>query len=156
MEYEPLQCRMVSRRCVFAGVATVASAAVAGCATYGQPAGASAPSPDGGGDTAAPERGGGNDGAALAKASDVPVGGGGIFADQQVVVTQPAQGSFRAFATTCTHAGCTVDEVAGGTINCPCHGSKFAIADGSVVAGPAPRPLPQRRITVEDGAIRIA
>src|SRR5438445_330336 len=69
--------------------------------------------------------------------ADVPVGGGKVFADKQVVVTQPAQGTFAAFSAVCTHQGCTVDSVANGTINCPCHGSKFKIADGSVATGPA-------------------
>ena len=52
-------------------------------------------------------------------------------------MTQPVAGTFKAFSATCTHQGCTVNEVAGGTINCPCHGSKFAVADGAPTAGPA-------------------
>jgi nitrite reductase/ring-hydroxylating ferredoxin subunit len=35
----------------------------------------------------------------------------------------------------CTHQGYIVASVSGGTINCPCHGSKFSIANGSVVNG---------------------
>lgn len=83
----------------------------------------------------------------LAAVADIPVGGGTIFAAQQVVITQPAEGEFRAFSTTCTHQGCAVATVADGTINCTCHGSRFAIADGSVTAGPAPRPLDTFLIT---------
>ena len=56
------------------------------------------------------------------------------------MVTQPAAGEFRAFSATCTHQGCAVGDVTDGTINCPCHGSKFAVADGAVVDGPARRP----------------
>ncbi|MEU5667586.1 Rieske (2Fe-2S) protein [Streptomyces longwoodensis] len=92
----------------------------------------------------------------LAKTSDIPVGGGKVFADRKVVVTQPAQGEFKAFSAICTHQGCTVATVAGGTINCPCHGSEFRITDGSVARGPASRPLPAERITVQGDSIERA
>jgi len=86
---------------------------------------------------------------ALASTSQIPVGGGMIFADKQVVVTQPVAGTFKGFSTTCTHLGCQVDKVADGLIQCPCHGSRYSVADGSVKAGPAPRPLPAENITVQ-------
>ncbi|MEU5254582.1 Rieske (2Fe-2S) protein [Streptomyces longwoodensis] len=92
----------------------------------------------------------------LAKTSDIPVGGGKVFADRKVVVTQPAQGEFKAFSAICTHQGCTVATVAGGTINCPCHGSQFRITDGSVARGPASTPLPAERITVQGDSIERA
>ncbi|GAA0624226.1 Rieske (2Fe-2S) protein [Streptomyces crystallinus] len=92
----------------------------------------------------------------LAKTSEIPLGGGKVFAAKKVVVTQPAAGTFKAFSAICTHQGCTVKDVANGTINCPCHGSKYQVADAKVVAGPAPRPLPAERITVENGSIRLA
>ncbi|MCH0543247.1 Rieske (2Fe-2S) protein [Streptomyces sp. MUM 203J] len=95
-------------------------------------------------------------GTVLGETSEVPVGGGKIFADEKVVVTQPAAGDFKAFSAVCTHQGCTVGSVTNGLINCPCHGSRFRIADASVAAGPAPRPLPPREITVSDGTIRLA
>jgi nitrite reductase/ring-hydroxylating ferredoxin subunit len=76
----------------------------------------------------------------LVATRDVPVGGGVILADQNVVVTQPQQGSFEGFSATCTHQGCTLASVASGTINCGCHGSQFSITDGSNVAGPSGSP----------------
>jgi Rieske Fe-S protein len=53
----------------------------------------------------------------------------------------------------CTHAGCTVGSVSGGTINCPCHGSKFNIATGAVVNGPAASPLSPVNIQVQGTSI---
>ena len=42
-----------------------------------------------------------------------------------------------------------VTSIANGTIVCPCHGSKYAIADGSVKDGPAPAPLPAKTVKVD-------
>ncbi|MET8983625.1 Rieske (2Fe-2S) protein [Streptomyces sp. NPDC004539] len=91
----------------------------------------------------------------LAKTSEIPVGGGKIFKDQKVVVTQPAKGEFKAFSAVCTHQGCTVATVADGTIDCPCHKSMFSITDGAVKGGPAPRPLPAKEITVKGDTITL-
>ena len=89
----------------------------------------------------------------LALTSDVPVGGGKILADKKIVITQPRAGSFEAFTAICTHQGCTVSDVSGGTVNCPCHGSKFSIANGSVVTGPAPSALAPVSIKVQGTSI---
>ena len=89
----------------------------------------------------------------LALTSDVPVGGGKILADKKIVITQPRAGSFEAFTAVCTHQGCAVSSVSGGTINCPCHGSKFGIANGSVVTGPAASALAPVSIKVQGTAI---
>jgi Rieske Fe-S protein len=90
---------------------------------------------------------------ALAATSAVPVGGGTILAAKKIVITQPRAGVFKAFTAVCTHMGCTVSTVSDGTINCPCHGSKFSVASGSVVAGPAPSPLAPVSIKVQGTSI---
>jgi Rieske Fe-S protein len=95
-------------------------------------------------------------GETLGPASDVPVGGGTIYADQKLVVTQPTDGEFKAFTAVCTHQGCLVANVDGGTINCTCHGSKFSIEDGSVQGGPAPSALAEVAVTVKSGEITTA
>ncbi|MFI9255302.1 Rieske (2Fe-2S) protein [Streptomyces sp. NPDC053069] len=91
----------------------------------------------------------------LASTSDIPEGGGKVFEEQKVVVTQPKKGEFKAFSAICTHMGCTVNKVVDGTIDCPCHGSRFHIADGAVAHGPATRPLPQKSIKVERNSIHL-
>ncbi len=92
----------------------------------------------------------------IGPASEVPVGGGAVFPDAQVVVTQPTEGDFRGFSSICTHQGCPVTSVSKGTINCTCHGSKFSIEDGSVENGPATSPLGEVEVTVSNGKISIA
>ena len=99
---------------------------------------------------------GGGTADALASTSDIEVGGGTIFADEEVVVTQPSEGEFKAFNTTCTHQGCPVQSVSDGTINCTCHGSKFSIEDGSPQGGPATSPLEEVSISVEGDSIVLA
>ncbi|SFY41303.1 Rieske (2Fe-2S) protein [Streptomyces atratus] len=94
-------------------------------------------------------------GTSLARTADIPEGGGKVFADQGVVVTQPKAGEFKAFSSKCTHQGCTVSSVSGGTIDCPCHDSKFDASTGAVAHGPATRPLPARKITVTGDSIAL-
>lgn len=146
-----------ARRTVVAAVGGVGlAAALAACGDSDS----SDASPSSGGAGTGGTAGGGGAGAAgggvLAKTADIPQGGGKVFPDQGVVVTQPTAGTFKAFSATCTHQGCTVKEVTGGTINCPCHGSKYDPATGGVTAGPAPRPLPAKPIKVEGDSIKLA
>jgi nitrite reductase/ring-hydroxylating ferredoxin subunit len=95
---------------------------------------------------------GGSDGTTssgpIGSKAEVPVGGGKIFKADKVVITQPTEGQFKAFSAVCTHQGCLVAEIKGEDIDCTCHGSKFSIVDGSVVDGPATKPLEELKLTV--------
>ena len=86
----------------------------------------------------------------------MPVGGGRVLPEAELVVTQPTAGEFRAFSSTCTHSGCAVRDVVEGTINCPCHGSRFSVVDGSVVTGPATEPLPAVAVRETGGQVTLA
>jgi Rieske Fe-S protein len=131
------------RRAVLSAAA--GAAATAACGRDATPATGTAPSaPAPTGSAAGPSVGAGLESVSatraprpVAPASDIPVGGGRVFPDLRVVVTQPTAGEFRGFGIVCTHDGCELNAVSNGTINCPCHGSRYAITDGSVVQGPA-------------------
>jgi nitrite reductase/ring-hydroxylating ferredoxin subunit len=144
----------LTRRAVLAGgTGAACGAALCACTTYNlgpAPAPPAAPPPAAGGGSGGAATG------ALASTADIPVGGGVVFADQDVVVTQPTAGEFRAFSATCTHQGCFVSEVTEGTINCPCHGSRFDVTDGAVVDGPADAPLPEKGVEVNGEDIVLA
>jgi len=104
----------------------------------------------GGGDEGGGDTGGGQAPAGpIASVADVPEGSGVILEDPKVVITQPTAGEFKAFSSICTHQQCPLDNIANGTINCVCHGSKFSIEDGSVANGPATEPLPEMQIEVD-------
>ena len=141
----------VSRRSALRGAGVALVGAVAGFAIARN----SAAAKDRRGTTAANAYGGpaGDTGTPLAAVADVPQGGGVILSGPEIVLTAPADGTLRAFSAICTHQGCPVTSVSGGTINCPCHGSHFDLATGAVVSGPAPSPLPRVAITVRDATV---
>lgn len=87
--------------------------------------------------------------------AEVPVGGGKILATERVVVTQPTDGTFKAFSAACTHQGCVVAKVEKSQILCTCHGSTFSAADGSVVTGPATRALTGKTVNVSGDTITV-
>jgi glycine/D-amino acid oxidase-like deaminating enzyme/nitrite reductase/ring-hydroxylating ferredoxin subunit len=74
------------------------------------------------------------------------VGEGAIVhsAGSKVAGYRDESGALHAVSARCTHLGCQVAwNQAEHTWDCPCHGSRFR-ADGSVVEGPATRPLEPR------------
>ena len=117
----------------------------ASCAPYeGTPTGPGNPGGGGGGTfevdlTAYPALASDN---TVVVVSGTPVG--------SIFLTHTTGSTYYALSRTCTHQGCTVGTTTP-TLNCPCHGSKYAL-NGSVVMGPAPRALTSWPVT-KDGEI---
>ena len=63
------------------------------------------------------------------------------------------EGRLHAVSALCTHMGCRLKAEAGRlALRCLCHGARFS-AEGHVLAGPAPRPLPRIDVRVEGGRV---
>lgn len=133
----------VSRREFLAGAAAAGACAMCGCVianpalTFDAAADGTLPIPP-----------------ALARAGDqIKVRIPGI--DDPVLVWKTEDG-YGAASVTCTHRGSEVSFVAArGTLDCPSHGSRFN-ADGSVLHGPAKRPLASYRAEASRGILTIA
>jgi Rieske Fe-S protein len=62
--------------------------------------------------------------------------------DRAIAMRLPG-GRLVAYSSICTHLSCAViPRPAEGVLDCPCHDGRFDATDGSVLAGPPPRPLP--------------
>jgi Rieske Fe-S protein len=79
--------------------------------------------------------------------------GAGLILDNPPIVLINTGGQIHAFSAICTHQGCTVDRVANGQIQCPCHGSTFDATTGDVTVGPAAKPLPKIAVEVRAGSV---
>lgn len=93
-------------------------------------------------------------GEAIAKVSDVPVGGSAAakVGDAEVLLSQPQKGTVMAFSAVCTHQGCAV-KPDGAELHCPCHDSVYDAATGEVKSGPAPEALPKVSVKVDGDQI---
>ncbi|MEU4691299.1 Rieske (2Fe-2S) protein [Actinoplanes sp. NPDC023714] len=152
-----------TRRCILVGAGAIgATAVLAACGTDGTgtnpngtdfdadpaPAGSTAAgSGDSGGDS-------GGGGEVVVAAADVKVGGGVIT--DKLVVTQPTEGTYKAFSKVCTHQGCEVSEIADGQIICRCHNSFFSVKDGAPTSGPAQQPLAETKVELDGDNIVVA
>ncbi len=130
-EHDETTTPAVNRRVVLAGAGAVGAAGLlAACSSGNTTSSEVVP-------TAAPETPAATNANAVAETSQVPVSGGLVIDDKQLVVTQPKEGQFKAFTSICPHQGCTVGEVTADAIICPCHGSEFSPETGEVLMGPA-------------------
>lgn len=73
------------------------------------------------------------------------------------VVLVRRHGQVHALAEVCTHLGGPLAEgrIEDGAIVCPWHGSRFSLADGRVLDGPATAPQPCFETRVRDGMIEV-
>ena len=67
------------------------------------------------------------------------------------------EGAVCALAHTCSHLGGPLSEgkLEGDVVQCPWHGSRFNVRDGSVVDGPATFPQPRLETRVREGQIEV-
>jgi Rieske Fe-S protein len=70
-----------------------------------------------------------------------------------VYVHRAASGEIVALLAQCTHNGCQPSPVADRLV-CPCHGSEFSL-EGTVLQGPADRPLTRYEVTESDGDVTV-
>ncbi len=77
-------------------------------------------------------------------------------ADVRVLVLRDG-GRLRAIGDRCSHRGAPLHEgtLVDGCVECPWHGSRFDLGDGSVVRGPATRPAPRYEVRVVDGRVQV-
>lgn len=94
----------------------------------------------------------------IARVDEIPVGGSKIFQYPTdvapCILVRTGESNFVAYSRICTHNSCPVfyrpDENA---LECRCHGGLFSVADGSVLAGPPPRPLPRIQLQIRGGDV---
>lgn len=79
-----------------------------------------------------------------------------FLVDEKIYVFRDREKGFAAASAVCTHLGCTVAHFQSDQkFHCPCHGSVFD-ADGSVMHGPAPKPLQWFEVTqARDGQLLV-
>lgn len=96
--------------------------------------------------------------AQLIESAKVPVGGG-VKVESSVgvlMIVQPTKGKFAAYSAICTHAGCEVSRASAKAIICTCHNSEFSTTNGSVLAGPAGKPLKSYRVVEKSGKLFLS
>ncbi len=133
----------VTRRAVLgAGAATLGVAALAACASSSSAAGSG-------------KHSGASSGDVLVSLADVTVGRAVsvTLADgSDGIVSRPTPTTAVCFSAICPHQGCTV-KPAPSSLDCPCHGSRFAIDTGTVLNGPATTGLEQIKVTIAAGKV---
>jgi Rieske Fe-S protein len=89
----------------------------------------------------------------VARLDELPVPGAKVFRypgpDDACLLLRTAPSAYVAYSQKCTHLSCAVipsDDFK--RLDCPCHDGAFSAADGRVLKGPPPRPLP--RVLLEE------
>jgi Rieske Fe-S protein len=150
---------MPNRREFVVGGAAAAVAVTAGCGGGGGPAGPSTPAAQptpGPSPTASPTSSNILRVPLPAVGQTVEATGTLLGQPLPIAVTRLSETVVLAVSRICTHEGCTVNlpTSSGGTLNCPCHGSRFQ-TNGTVVNGPAARSLGSFPAQIEGGQVVI-
>jgi Rieske Fe-S protein len=91
---------------------------------------------------------------AIGRVSEIAAGSVKLFSypgpnDPCILLRRP-DGSLAAFSQKCTHLSCAVYYAAArDRLECPCHEGYFSPADGRVLQGPPPRPLPRIALRID-------
>lgn len=94
----------------------------------------------------------------VAAEADVPASGAlGVHAGRLPLLLARHGSEIVALADRCTHRGGPLHEgsIVDGCVECPWHGSRFRLSDGSVAAGPAVRPQPAFHVRVVSGRVEV-
>lgn len=94
----------------------------------------------------------------VGKASDFPPGSvKGVTLKGTRVLVANIDGKFFSINSVCTHLGGPLEKgsLNGDVITCPWHGSKFDVKNGAVVSGPASKPEPSHKVTLEGESILL-
>ncbi|MGI8955896.1 MAG: ubiquinol-cytochrome c reductase iron-sulfur subunit [Chthoniobacterales bacterium] len=79
----------------------------------------------------------------------------GITAKTAAWLRREDEEHFIAFAVNCTHMGCPVRWLSDAKLfMCPCHGGVY-YGDGTVAAGPPPKPLQRHEVRIAGGKVEI-
>lgn len=91
-------------------------------------------------------------GTPVASVADVQAAGTIVVGENENAYLLTAVGdTVVAHTAVCTHQRCTV----GVSGLCPCHQSRFDVATGAVINGPALRPLAERGVTISGGQVYL-
>lgn len=128
---------------------TVAAGAALGLASCGAPAAPQDP-------PSAPASASGTGHDVLA-ASELAVGAEAAVTINKanVLLYRPDEKTVLAYSAVCTHAGCQVATAKDTQFFCDCHSSTYSAKDGSVVSGPAPRPLERYAAAIEKDRVMV-
>jgi menaquinol-cytochrome c reductase iron-sulfur subunit len=84
-----------------------------------------------------------------------PLPWAGVTARTAAWLRRESEQTFIAFSINCTHLGCPVRWLPDADLfMCPCHGGVY-YKDGTVAAGPPPKPLPRYPVRVRNGQVEI-
>jgi Rieske Fe-S protein len=94
----------------------------------------------------------------IAGTAELAVGQSRVFRypgpNDPCLLVRTADDGWVAYSQKCTHLSCAVYPSADGKrLECPCHEGFFSLANGRVLQGPPPRPLPRIRLETREGQV---